>query len=920
MADSSIVIDVELDDKKAQAELNRLQNSIERLHDKVRRATSERMPLLEQAQQLGVELDAAKAKLEEMQNAPTGTVSPEQIAAQKENVAILQAQWDAVNKQIEAYDRQIQKANSDIEWNEQKVGELSAQLAGVGETGSAAGEALSDAMQQAASRVEKLGHRIGGLIKRVFVFSLITKALRALRSWLSETAKTNAEAATAIGNLKGALLTLAQPILSVVIPAITALVTAITKVVSAIASIVSVLFGTTVKASADSAKAMNEEKKALEGVGGAGEDAAKQLANFDEINQLTFDEGGGGGGGADAELASLFDTISEFQLPDWLNDFLDSLRITIKDVFFDWDNLTGEQIAEKCLVGLFALTGGVVGFILGGVPGAIVGTLTGLVIGLVISSLTFNHDGKLSATEVCMALAAVLITALGGLLVGGAAAAVGASIAAGAAIGLAIGAALAIGILSIKWSYDRAVEERAESSPLGQAIKAALDGSVAALEAAADLKLDIESVTGEISDEDLATLERAQTLIKEIFELDEVDNKTAAQVTILKGKIDELNGMGLDGIQLSFDETTQHVTNTKEEVLATLDAIKRQYQLEAMHDAIVTQYKNEYQAKKDVKDATEGLEEATDLYKQAVEEAAKAEEDYQAASDNYKIALQNETEAYNDALEALISSKTERDAARENVERAKTAVENYSEALQQSLDNFDAATKSVGELEQAYDDLVVSISENTEEAKKGGKNIMEGTAEGIDEGYSDAEEAIRNAHEALQRAADEVDGISSPSTVYWEKGKYIMEGLANGITDNAYLAEGAMIAVCNSLSSLFERGINGIINQYNSLAGKVNTAGGDVSMPVLQNIAVPRLAAGAVIPANHEFLAVLGDQKQGTNVEAPLETILAAFRQALSEANADRELVLKVGEYEFGHLIFNTFNTETARVGVSMVR
>ena len=39
------------------------------------------------------------------------------------------------------------------------------------------------------------------------------------------------------------------------------------------------------------------------------------------------------------------------------------------------------------------------------------------------------------------------------------------------------------------------------------------------------------------------------------------------------------------------------------------------------------------------------------------------------------------------------------------------------------------------------------------------------------------------------------------------------------------------------------------------------------------------LAQGAVIPANHEFLAVLGDQKQGTNIEAPEELIRKIVRE-----------------------------------------
>lgn len=46
---------------------------------------------------------------------------------------------------------------------------------------------------------------------------------------------------------------------------------------------------------------------------------------------------------------------------------------------------------------------------------------------------------------------------------------------------------------------------------------------------------------------------------------------------------------------------------------------------------------------------------------------------------------------------------------------------------------------------------------------------------------------------------------------------------------------------------------------------------------------IPFLARGAVIPANQPFMAVLGDQKQGTNIEAPLKTIEQAVANVLSQ-------------------------------------
>ena len=46
---------------------------------------------------------------------------------------------------------------------------------------------------------------------------------------------------------------------------------------------------------------------------------------------------------------------------------------------------------------------------------------------------------------------------------------------------------------------------------------------------------------------------------------------------------------------------------------------------------------------------------------------------------------------------------------------------------------------------------------------------------------------------------------------------------------------------------------------------------------------IPHLAQGAVIPPNREFLAVLGDQRHGTNIEAPLETIQKAVALVMSD-------------------------------------
>lgn len=58
---------------------------------------------------------------------------------------------------------------------------------------------------------------------------------------------------------------------------------------------------------------------------------------------------------------------------------------------------------------------------------------------------------------------------------------------------------------------------------------------------------------------------------------------------------------------------------------------------------------------------------------------------------------------------------------------------------------------------------------------------------------------------------------------------------------------------------------------------------------------IPHLAHGAVIPPNSKFMAVLGDQKSGVNVEAPLATIQDAVQAVIGgELYRTNELLAQI--------------------------
>lgn len=98
----------------------------------------------------------------------------------------------------------------------------------------------------------------------------------------------------------------------------------------------------------------------------------------------------------------------------------------------------------------------------------------------------------------------------------------------------------------------------------------------------------------------------------------------------------------------------------------------------------------------------------------------------------------------------------------------------------------------------------------------------------------------------------------------------------------------------NGVISMFEKMINWIVNGLNKISFDVpewvpgiggKKFGFNFSNVDFGRISIPRLATGAVIPPNSEFLAILGDQKRGTNIEAPLDTIKQAVAEVISEIN-----------------------------------
>lgn len=296
MSDGSVVVEVNVDDKQAQKELNSITQKIERISEKLKEQNTGKTEIVNQSAQLGAQLDVAKAKLEYMKSGQEFFTS-DSILGQEKNVSALQKEFDAAADKLDKANEKIRETERRLNAAKEKAADLQKQVAGAQKSAQALApttKALSPAAEKAEKSFSKLVGRIKGLAKRVFIFTIITAALRKIKQYMWSAIQTNDDAMNAVARLKGELRTLAQPIVNIAIPAFTALAKIITYTLTGASRLLSLLFGSTYSASKKAAKSLNDQQNAIEGVGSAAKKASKYLAPFDELNTISGNDAGGG--------------------------------------------------------------------------------------------------------------------------------------------------------------------------------------------------------------------------------------------------------------------------------------------------------------------------------------------------------------------------------------------------------------------------------------------------------------------------------------------------------------------------------------------------------------------------------------------------------------------------------------------------
>ena len=367
MADGEIVFSTSLDNSKLQKELDRTIRDINSLEEKIAKLGAKKIPLEDKLRRIAGELDEAKAVLAGMRAAPKGTYEKADIADQAARVRLLQAEFTKTANSVDNIDGRLQAAEIDLDAAKEKAGALYDEM-GRAEKGA---QNFSEASKMAGKRVLDILKRLKSLAASALLFSAITAALIAMRKQIVAVVRSNADASAAIARLRGALLTLAAPIVQAIIPAFTALVRVIAAAAARLAQLAALLSGKGLSSMVASAKALNDQTKALKGTGKAAKDAGRSLASFDEINRISSGASAGG------------DAATDGIAPDF--SFMDALDERTK------------KIADNVLLIGAGLAAWKLSKLLPGALGTIAGKLAGIAIA--VGGLTLLWDGLKDAWE-----------------------------------------------------------------------------------------------------------------------------------------------------------------------------------------------------------------------------------------------------------------------------------------------------------------------------------------------------------------------------------------------------------------------------------------------------------------------------------------------------------------------------------------
>lgn len=795
--------------------------------------------------------------------------------------------------------------------------------------------AITSKFDGMGNSAQRFNNRLRGIVASAFVFNLLSSGLRKVTSYFGTALMANNQFANAVYRLQGSLMVAFQPIYEAVLPALIAMINWLNIAVQAVARFFSILAGKSYKDMQSNAQNLGNTMNAMGGTAGKLDDTAesvgdvgdaikdtgkeakkaeKYLAGFDEINRLLKEDA------ADAadNLGNLADNLGnagagqlntggftgpvfdDVELPKEWETAIDKLAMRFKDIFFEWDDLNAENVTMKLLTALTALAGGLIGFVLGGPGGAVIGVIVGAGLGVVLSALIFDGDGKLSAQELLHTLI-IAMGIIGGGMIGFAMGGLG-----GAAIGITIGAGLTIMLTSWIFDSDGNLSEEELTSSLIVVLGAAIGlitftaaGPVAGL-IGATAGVAMGFVIKKLAFNNDGVLNESEVTMSLVAALGAVGAAISffALHTVGAAAIGATVGIAI-GFAITSIVFNGDGELDKQELLSSLiialgtifggaigfflsgGNILGGAVGAAIGAAIGLAISFAVQRVEfdEVEKEYDGLNKKVG---QASDQATKTTEDryIKPTSTGIKNLQQEMTTAIEQSKDNIVSNLELTTNGAETTFFEPMTKMSSQLAEKMTSDNDQVSKKVALNWKNAADEMTAGFVEPT-------KQEFEELTKGIEQSFEHSKDKVMETWRQLPswfRAE-----ITEPMEKSFDK---LMDGVIDRLKQVSETVNSAiknMSANYDRIISTYNEGIRTMASAYESARRKTssssytstsNTYYSNISYPTAE---VPMLARGAVIPPNHRFLAVLGDQTRGTNIEAPLATIQEAVALVMED-------------------------------------
>ena len=352
MSDGQITFNTALDNSQLEKDLKDAGKKVDELEKKLEKSTGERTAI-EQEMERGqkaieatsAKLDELKAKLESLNETSPADASAyfkaqEQAQAITAQVEATKAQLDSqldsqvkLERKWQETDSSVKRYNDELTAAKSRQKALGAEYARTYQQGSVAFAGSMGAMEK---RFTAFTSKITKRMKKLFVFSFIFGALAALKGYLTSTIGENDRFAASLENLKAVMRGFAAPAVAMLANVLTNIVNVIASMLITLGRMVDSIFHTNIVQSIEQAQAAarsawnaadatDEQANATKRLSKAQKEATRWLAAFDELNQQQADNNEGiaddlgdlAGGGGDGAAR-----------PDW--DALDVGKISEK--------------------------------------------------------------------------------------------------------------------------------------------------------------------------------------------------------------------------------------------------------------------------------------------------------------------------------------------------------------------------------------------------------------------------------------------------------------------------------------------------------------------------------------------------------------------------------------------------------------